>query len=211
MSSATLIRRAAPQERSGVVAVVAAAFADDPAWLFLFEDAYERLAPEFAGTLFDLRVGKGNVWVTDDLASVAMWDEPSPETDLSPSARGLWDRFIAVAGDAAHERLIAYKRALAAVAPDCLYWYLGVLATDPARVRRGLATAVLAPVLAEADRDRLPCCLETSTLANRRFYERRGFSEPVDVVVPAGPPTWWLCRQPRARAQAGGSRSRSPG
>lgn len=175
---------------------MAAAFSEDPAWQFLFDHEYERLAPEFAGTLFDLRVDAGNVWVTDDLRSAAMWDGPYEGGDLSPRARELWDRFILVSGELVHERLVAYKRALAVVAPDGVYWYLGVLATDPVRRREGLATAVLGPVLAQADRDRLACCLETSTRANRRFYERRGFADAVDVEVPAGPPTWWLCRQP---------------
>jgi len=91
-------------------------------------------------------------------------------------------------------RLVAYKTALAAVCPADPYWYLGVLATHPTRQGEGLATAVLTPVLGEADRDGLACCLETSTETNRRFYERRGFIEPTAVELPAGPPTWWLHR-----------------
>jgi hypothetical protein len=50
------------------------------------------------------------------------------------------------------------------------------------------------PVLGEADRHGIACCLETSTEANRRFYERRGFIEQTEVLIPAGPPTWWLRR-----------------
>lgn len=114
------------------------------------------------------------------------------------SGRGpkAWARYVSLAGEEAHERLVAYKTALAAVCPADPYWYLGVLATHPARQGEGLATAALAPVLNEADRLGVACCLETSTEANRRFYERRGFLEPTEVVIPAGPPTWWLCRAP---------------
>ena len=194
--SAPVIRRALARDRADVVATVTAAFADDPAWAFLFDDEYEQLAPEFAGTLFDLRVDSGNVWVSDDLASVAMWDEPSEGGDPSPAARALWARYTALAGEAAHARLVTYKRALAAVSPADPYWYLGVLATHPARRREGLATAALAPVLDTADRSGIACCLETSTEPNRRFYERRGFVEPSDVAIAAGPPTWWLRRPP---------------
>jgi GNAT superfamily N-acetyltransferase len=189
------VRRALPDERPGVVATVTAAFAEDPAWRFLMAGEYERLAPRFAEALFDLRVGWGNVWVSDDLATVAMWDSPGGGNDPPKLAEQIWARYVAAAGERAQERLVAYRKALAAVAPTEPYWYLGVLATRPARQREGLATAAIAPVLGEADGAGMTCCLETSTQANRRFYERRGFCEPKDVALPApGPPTWWLRR-----------------
>lgn len=193
-TSVPATRRALALEREEVVAIVTAAFAEDPAWGFLMSDEYERLAPQFAGALFDLRVVGGNVWVSGDLAAVAMWDSPSGGDYRRPHAEKVWKRYRAVAGEEACERLDAYNDALAAAAPADPYWYLGVLATDAARRREGLATAVLGPVLGEADRGGIACCLETSTEANRRFYERRGFTEPTEVVVPAGPPTWWLRR-----------------
>jgi GNAT superfamily N-acetyltransferase len=193
--SAPVIRRVLPVERGEVIATVTAAFAEDPAWAFLMGDEYERLAPEFVGALFDLRAPGGNVWVSDDLATVAMWESPSGDDDEQRMKKA-WARYVSLAGEEAHERLVAYKTALAAVCPADRYWYLGVLATHPARQGEGLATAVLTPVLGEADRDGTACCLETSTEANRRFYERRGFLESTEVVIPAGPPTWWLRRAP---------------
>jgi GNAT superfamily N-acetyltransferase len=178
-----------------VIATVTAAFREDPAWAFLMGERYERLAPEFAGALFDLRAAGGKVWVSDDLATVAMWESPSGDHDRQET-RSAWARYVSIAGEQAHERLVAYKTALAAVCPADPYWYLGVLATDPARQGEGLATAVLRPVLGEADRDGMACCLETSTEANRRFYERRGFTEATEVPLADGPPTWWLRRAP---------------
>ena len=44
MSSFPLIRRALPDERTGVVATVTAAFADDPGWAFILGEEYEELA-----------------------------------------------------------------------------------------------------------------------------------------------------------------------
>jgi GNAT superfamily N-acetyltransferase len=78
--------------------------------------------------------------------------------------------------------------------------YLGVLATHPARQGEGLATAVLTPILDEADRLGIACCLETSTMKNRRFYERRGFTHATEIILPGGPPTWWLRRAPTQMA-----------
>jgi GNAT superfamily N-acetyltransferase len=196
MTSLPVIRRVLPAEREEVVATVAAAFAEDPAWRFLMPDDYARLAPHFVRALFDLRIVSGNVWASDDLATVAMWDSPSGGDSEPQRTEEIWARYSAVAGRRAHEQLSTYRRALAAASPADPYWYLGVLATHPARRREGLATAVLAPGLGEADRGGIACCLETSTRANRRFYERRGFIEATDVAVPGGPPTWWLRRAP---------------
>jgi GNAT superfamily N-acetyltransferase len=179
-----------------VIATVTAAFAKDPAWRFILNDEYDRLAPAFSGALFDLRVTRGNVWVSDDVATVAMWDGPSGENDRLQRAEEVWTRYRSVTSERAFERLLAYRDALAGCSPADPYWYLGVLATHPARQRQGLASAVLKPVLGDAHRAGMACCLETSTEANRRFYERRGFITSTEVVLPGGPPTWWLQRPP---------------
>jgi GNAT superfamily N-acetyltransferase len=196
------IRRASPGERSVVAATVAAAFADDPAWAFILDEDYGRLAVHFAAALFDVRAGWQNVWVTDDLAAVAMWDPPGKSDGARAYRETIWARYRAIAGEDALRRLASYNDAVAAASPPEPYWYLGVLATHPERQREGLATAVLAPVLAEADRLGIPCCLETSTAANRRFYEHRGFTQATAIALPGGPPTWWLRRAPAATAAA---------
>lgn len=194
MSERPVIRRALPDERSGVVPTVAAAFADDPAWAFILGGEFERLVTHFVEAVFDVRLSMHNVWVSDDLAAIAMWDSPGKGDGVPGYAESVWARYRAIAGELASERLASYNAAVAAVSPDEPYWYLGVLATHPERQREGLATALLEPILKEADRCGIACCLETSTQENRRFYERRGFARPKTIVLPGGPPTWWLQR-----------------
>jgi GNAT superfamily N-acetyltransferase len=188
------IRRASPDDRSGVVANVAAAFAQDPAWAFILGEEYERLVAGFAGALFDVRAVSGSVWVSDDLAAVAMWDPPERSDAAARCSERVWAGYRAFAGEAAFDRLQRYNAAVAGASAHDPHWYLGVLATEPSRQRQGLASAVLRPGIEEAERLGLPCCLETSTAANRRFYERRGFTQTTDVVLPGGPATWWLRR-----------------
>lgn len=183
-----------------MTATVAAAFKDDPAWAFLFGEDYGRLARHFAAALFDARVAQQDVWVNDDLMAVAMWDSPRTGDGASAHAERIWAGYRAIAGEETFARLMTYNSAVAAAAPAEQYWYLGVLATHPNRQHAGLATAVLAPILKQADRDGMACCLETSTVGNRRFYERRGFTQPTEIVLPGGPPTWWLRRPPEPRA-----------
>ena len=164
-----VIRRASQGDRNGVVAMVAAAFAQDPGWAFIFGEEYEALVAHFVGAVFDIRVASHNVWVTDDLTAVAMWDSPGKSDAETAHAKDVWTHYRASAGEDACERLALYNGAVSAVSPAEPHWYLGVLATHPQRQREGLATAVLTHTLHEADQLGLACCLETSTADNRRF------------------------------------------
>jgi GNAT superfamily N-acetyltransferase len=190
------VRPAEQGDRAVVTASVAAAFANDPAWSYLLGVDYDRLAPLFAGALFDLRVDAGNVWITSDGTAAAMWDPPGAEPGASSPSEEVWGPYRAQAGEPAWLRLAEYERAVDAARPSTPYWYLGVLATRPDRQGAGLASSVMAPILEKADRDGFACCLETSTVGNKAFYGRRGFTEATDVLIAAGPPTWWL-RRPR--------------
>jgi ribosomal protein S18 acetylase RimI-like enzyme len=191
-----LVRQARPSDRAAVTAAAAAAFDGDPAWSFLLGDDYEELAPHFAGVLFDLRVDSGDVWVTGDAAALAMWDPPGGSLASPARSEELWAAFRARAGAPVSERLTEYGRAVDAARPVTPHWYLSVLATHPDHQRKGLASAVIAPIIGKADIDGLDCCLETSTEQNRAFYRRRGFTESTELDIAGGPPTWWLRRSP---------------
>ena len=102
------------------------------------------------------------------------------------------DNDVVLEGHAAIRSL--FEEAVASAAPAPPFWYLGVLATDPDRQGRGLATSVIAPGIAAADSEGWDCWLETSKPANKAFYERRGFTRSVPVVDAVIPSTWWLCR-----------------
>jgi GNAT superfamily N-acetyltransferase len=179
-----------------VLATVTAAFAQDPAWAFLTDGRYAQLAPALAGALFDSRVDTGNVWVADDLLAVAMWDAPDRSEQEVGRATAVWQGYRVATDSRAWEQVRAYNAALAVAAGASGHWYLGTLATHPTCWREGRATAMIEPVLERADAEALACCLETSTEVNRRFYERRGFTDVTAVEVAAGPPTWWLRRAP---------------
>ena len=115
-----MIRQARSQDRNGLVATVAAAFAADPGWAFIFGEEYGRLAADFAGALFDVRIAGKTIWVADDLAGVAMWDPPGKGEDSAEAAEyaeGVWARYRAIAGEEAWGRLASYNDAVAEAAP----------------------------------------------------------------------------------------------
>jgi GNAT superfamily N-acetyltransferase len=202
----TTVRRAQAVDRAAVVETVVAAFRGDPGWGFIFGDDFERLAPHFAGALFDVRLATDTIWVTDDLSAAALWAPPgrSAPPELADQ---VWSDYRTRAGEVAWQRLEAYDAAVERCHPTVEYWYLGVLATHPSRQGEGLASAVMGPALAQADRDGLAACLETSTTNNRDFYARRGFTRAVEVALAGGPSTWWLTRAPAATGSSHGKRT----
>lgn len=188
------IRLATLADVEAVIATVAAAFANDSAWSFITDDGDRGVRAAFAKALLIPRVRRGTAWVVDDCSAVAMWDRIDVDAPSDPEDDATWAAFRAEAGEEVWTRLHAYDGALEADGPAAPYWYLGVLATHPDAHGRGLATAVMQPGLRAAQAEGWDCWLETSTPSNKRFYAGRGFTEPIEVDIPGGPPTWWLRR-----------------
>jgi ribosomal protein S18 acetylase RimI-like enzyme len=76
--------------------------------------------------------------------------------------------------------------------PKKPHYYLGGLGTDPQWQKRGLGSAVLAPVLDICDRDAVPAYLESSKEENISFYRRHRFEVIDEVVIPESSVHLWL-------------------
>lgn len=174
---------------------VVAAFATDPLlrWVWPDDARYRTCAPGFFGLLLSLRTAGGEVWVADGGAAVAMWDPPGGLDPLP--AEDPWPALNATYTEDERRRWAEFNERLA-VPPDVApYWYLGVLATAPDRQGRGLGPAVVAPVLAAADRTGTDAYLETASETNVAFYRRLGFVVALEVGLPHGGPPCWLMRR----------------
>jgi GNAT superfamily N-acetyltransferase len=192
-------RPATRDDREVAVLSIVRAFVADPLvrWFFPDDEAYVQRASTFFGLLFDGRVDDGNVHVAGGGAAVSMWDPPAGGSIAQAELDRRWDtEFEPGAGPGERDRLEAYEAAAEAMMPPGESWYLGVLATDPDRQRRGLASAVIAPVLELADRHGLVAYLETGAFENLAFYSRAGFEVTDEVVLPDGPTVWGLQRSP---------------
>lgn len=177
------------------------AFFLDPLFAYLLPDPIQRkrlLTPiHLIMVRYALRYGA--VCTTPACEGVACWLAPGNTT---PS---LW-RLLAVAwrnpplalgvrGYQRYARVDAYlEQAHAQVAPGP-HWYLWALGVDPAHQRKGLGSQLIQPILARADRDHLPCYLETMRNANLAFYERYGFRVVSDGVAPASDLRVWGMRR----------------
>ena len=195
-------RRIRSGERDAVLATVVEAFRTDPQlrWYFPDDAGYDAGAPRFFGVLLDTRIEGGEVWAVDDLSAVALWIPPGGNL-LGPDAvEARYAEAVATLPAPAPERIAVTDRLVDGLQPRRPHWYLGVLATRPERRGRGLASAVLAPVLAAADRAGVPVALETSTARNVAYYGRHGFATLGEQALgPDSPTVRVMQREPLPR------------
>lgn len=194
------VRRLEPAERDRALRTVVAAFATDPLlrWVWPADERYDACAPAFFGLLLDLRRVGGEVWTADGGDAVAMWNPPGGL--YSTPAEDPWPALHASHTELERQRWATVEAAVSVPAEAGPHWYLGVLATAPERQRRGLAAAVLAPMLAAADRTGVPAYLETMSQGNLGFYARLGFTVDTEVDLPDGGPRCWLLRRDPGRS-----------
>ncbi len=101
------------------------------------------------------------------------------------------------------QRLVEFdkvQRRLHAQYAPARHWFLATIGVDPAHQGRGIGSALMAPVLARADEERMPCYLETHTTDNVRLYERHGFRVMEHIENPTSVPLWAMLRSPAGTA-----------
>jgi GNAT superfamily N-acetyltransferase len=197
----TEVRSATERDRERVVAVLTRAFAGDAIVRFIFPDdtTYPQRAGSFFGHYFDVRLAGGEISVFgDEVAGAALWTPPGGNRKGKAFVEEHWQRTVVAALDREEVgRYEAFAAVLEAITPRDPHWYLGLLGTDPDRVRSGVGRALLTPMLERADRERLPVFLETGMRPNLDIYARFGFERLQDAVVPGGPLVRGLLRRPR--------------
>jgi ribosomal protein S18 acetylase RimI-like enzyme len=181
-------------------AVLARAFHDDPAWVWLIGDPVRRAAllPWLFRVGFE--VTAADVWTTEGrVLGVARWLPPGRAAmRVGATLRALVSTPLRLRE--ATGRFLAYGRAVenmrVRVAPGP-HWYLAGIGVDPAEQGRGVGAALLRPGIEGAARVRLPCVLLTNNERNLSFYERHGFAVVAEGTTPElGPHAWALQRNP---------------
>jgi ribosomal protein S18 acetylase RimI-like enzyme len=180
--------------------VLARAFIDDPAWIWLFPDDRRRarLLPWLFRAGFD--VTTADVWTTaGPVLGAARWLPPGrPPLRVGPTLRALVSTPLRLGS--ATGRFFAYGRAVENMrlrtAPGP-HWYLAGIGVEPAMQRRGIGSALLRPGIDGSGRDRVPSVLLTNNERNIPFYERFGFEiVSQDETPPGGPHAWAMVRTP---------------
>ena len=180
--------------------VLARAFADDPAWRWLFPDAERRrrILPWLFRVGFD--VTAADVWATaGDIRGAARWLPPGrPPMRFGPTLRALITTPFRLGS--ATGPYLAYGRAVEAMRAEVMqgsHWYLAGIGVDPPAQRQGIGAALLQPGLEAAAEAGLPAVLLTNAAANLSFYERHGFEVVREGETPQdGPHAWAMVKWP---------------
>lgn len=86
----------------------------------------------------------------------------------------------------AHERLVPFD-----------HWFLQMIGVEPAFKGQGYSSTLIKPMLSRADRENLPCYLETNTEENVEIYRHFGFEVVEESVVPGTDVmNWAMLRKP---------------
>lgn len=131
----------------------------------------------------------GRAFVNDPFLQYLAPDE-GKRTQLTPEFVGIVVKYCAI-----YDTETLHKQ----FAPGP-HWYLWGLGVEPTHQDKGVGSALLQPVLREADKDGLPCYLETQNETNLPFYHKHGFAVMSDGVVPKGSlRVWAMVRKPQGR------------
>ena len=145
-------------------------------------------------------VATGTVWVAEVVAAVAVWEPRAgaPGTrPLSDDVRSALARELPHIGGQ-RARVVAETQALVTTAlPDRPHWRLRHLGVRPSSRRKGLAAAVLAPVLVRCDAEGTQAAVAVFSYANVRYFRGFGFQVTETThTTDDGLPLWVLVREP---------------
>lgn len=192
MSGARVAGRA---DRARVAAMLARAFAEDPAMSWIFPDPAGRAKrlPRLFALLFD-EDAAGMRLVTPGSEAASLWRGPgSAATGTAAMIRKAWPLWRALGSSI--PRALTVSHAIEAHMPRGDFWYLHIAGCDPAAQGRGLGAAIVRAGLNRAA-GRLPAYLETATEANLGFYRGLGFAVTDEWEVPGGGPRFWSMLRP---------------
>ncbi|MGD0874928.1 MAG: GNAT family N-acetyltransferase [Acidimicrobiales bacterium] len=174
------------------------AFHDDPMLAYMFPNARTReraLLRFFKLQLRQTYMKRGLAYTTEECRSTALWMPPcSGPPPIRDAVAQLPMLLVLGRRAGAALRLVQIVESRR---PKTPHYYLGGLGTDPLWQGRGLATAVMAPLLDICDREGRAAYLESSTESNVAFYSHRGFEVTGEVTVPeAALRLWLMWREP---------------
>lgn len=171
--------------------VLARAFIHDPMMQSIFPD--EPRKEEKLTLLFKVIVRYGlkygEVYApSSDIEGVAIWIT-SENTDMSLlklEQCGLSEFSSQVAPEALAKLIYLNDFASARnnIHAPFKHWYLAFIGVDPNQHGKGLASALIKPMLERFDSEGLPCYLETATEKNVAIYEHFGFRLIEKMQVP---------------------------
>src|SRR5687767_11749142 len=160
-------------ERERAIAVVHAAFRDDPIsrWVYPDDAAYEAAFPRIINAMSGRAFDRGSAYATADLGGVALWLPPGVASD----EEAMGEVMAETVAPELMDDLVGFSEVMATMHLHEPHWYLPMIGVLPEYQGKGYGSQLLSYATAIADRDHLPAFLEATTPDSRRLYERHGF------------------------------------
>lgn len=184
---------------------LAHAFNNDPTFRYFTpeqEQARINAIELFAKTALRYSQPYNHVYTTNELKGVAVWIPPGeyPLNDFRLLQLGLYTlpfkMRLSRLGQFISLFLTIEKHHKQDLSQP--HWYLFVLGVSPTYQSQGIGSLLLQPILNQADREKLPCYLETSTEGGVRFYQRLGFEVVRTGSLPEADLKFWtMMRSPQ--------------
>ncbi len=196
MSDTVPTRVAGNADRARVAALLAAAFADDPAISYIFPDPVVRARklPRLFALLFD-EDAIGMRLITGGGEAATMWRGPG---QARTSHWAMLKQALPMLGifGTALPRALAVSDGIDRHLPRGDYWYLHIAGCDPAAQGKGFGGAAVRAGLDRVAGSGLPTYLETPLERNIGFYRAIGFDLIGEWRVGTdGPPFWSMWRE----------------
>lgn len=186
---------AQPGELEAVAETLAQAFQTDPAlsWILPDPDHRARALRSLFRTLVpaDARAGVALRAAGDEAA--ALWRAPGQAHSGMFEFLRTVVPLVATFG-ATLPRGLKVQGSIDAHRPKGRFWYLHYVGVRPGHQGKGHGGRIIRAQTGVADRDGLPCWLETATPENVPLYQRLGFVTEVEWDVPGGPHFWGMMR-----------------
>jgi GNAT superfamily N-acetyltransferase len=177
---------------------LAKAFQEYPLTAFFVPDTANRIKKQSKAFEGAIRYGieYGQVYATSDkLEGVALWFLSGGPNHSPKQRRSIGQRMASLFADKAQmKRVQAFTYYADEVRKRLMpgrHWYLQILGVDPAYQGQGFSSCLLRPMLARADKDGLPCFLETQAEKNVKLYEHFGFRVAEEGMIPGSNVKSW--------------------
>ena len=195
--SAEVVREATIDDVPRLADVLARAFADGPVTIWHVPDDARRTAVMsefFAVGLEHVFLRHGAVYTTrDEVAGCCIWLPPGSETIRDDGTAFFEQMCEQIFRD--FPRTFEMFAIMDEIHPSEPRYYLPFVGVDPRRQGRGIGANLVAPILAECDRNGIVAYLEADD-RSRPFHEGNGFMVRDEIALPDGPSLWPMERLP---------------
>jgi len=193
-----------PRQAKKASDVLSASFFDYPMFTFYFPDPKRRTRylSWYFQNILNCALRYGEVYTTPEIngviftlppghTKISMWEYIQNGFLLTPFLLGFrnynrsmdCERFVG----STQEKLMENR-------PHFYLWGLGV---EPGWKAKGIGAALMLPVLAKTDAQKIPVYLETHDEKNVRYYQKHGFSLILTARIPKYDlPIWCMLREP---------------